>query len=225
MPAETFRSPNAVSRAPVANVTSLSGVTSMVASPTVAVASPIVSTATCSVNEPCPRAEMSIAPALRNTSPAPTSTRAMSVVATMLAFTPAPAPSPTLVNATVSLTANTLSATSLNTWSSLGIPVTVSAAFGAMSTSVSTLSTVRSVAPAPLTRPPVSPLMFCVYGPLSTGLSVSAVASTSSPVASRVTPLPMSAVVSEVTVWPMSAPAPARKPPAKVVICALNRAV
>ena len=82
-----------------------------------------------------------------------------------------------------------------------------------------------SLAPAALARPPVVPSTFCVVDPVSCGFCATFCAVTWMNGAETKAEAPTVAVVLAVTSLMMSAPTPASRPPAKVVICALKAAI
>ena len=151
----------------------------------------------------------------------------MSVVTVIPALTPAPDSAPPVTKVTTSTTLKLLSAASTMSVSLVGTPMPSarSVAEAPSVTSVVTLRVVCAAAPAALTIPPVVPLMFCDVEPDSGGFWMSLKADMTTLPALTRADAPILAVTAVVTALSIAPPVPARMPPARLTICALNVAV
>ena len=152
----------------------------------------------------------------------------MSVVARMLVFNETPAPKPDASNATRSLASIWFRASSLITLASLASSVAIRSASPTL-IKVVRLKFVVLPTPAPLTRALAAPSKLADL-PLHSGLAMVLRASTSRVFALITTPLAIPAVILDVTVWLVLAPAPEIKPDAlarwralKVAVCVASR--
>ena len=211
-PADSHRSPAAMTLALAPITTSLSGRRSTVEVPTTTPTPPLASALASTRTVPSPRADITTVPGDSSLAPAPMSTRATSCRVRIVVSARAPAPRPAASNATRSTASIWFFACSSSTGTVPGLPSTVISA-SSMSTMVFSVSKVLLSAPVPLTSALAEPDRLSPSPP-SSGLltTLSAPMSMSRPCRSTLSRT--AAVTAETMVWELSAPAPEMKPAA-----------